>query len=425
MPGTAEYGHPAARAPLTTGQAHRRVATDCYTLEAVNSLASAYYFNYLFFYMERSFGFGNQGNLLLTALYGFVYTFAAWYAGHLGPRLGYFRILKFGCCGMLVMMSIGGLLPRFFGYTNITMFAQPVILGLWTLCVCCTWPTLQSLLSLGQSPAQLSRTAGLYNIVWASGSALAYLTGGALLDFFGGEVLFWLPVGIHVFQLYLLNRLKKDGPEGVPPEPDGGAVVEDTHFNPRPIARARMFLRLAWLANPVAYVAIYGILPVIPDLARRMGLSHSYAGLVCSIWFWVRLGAFVWFWLWPGWHYRFGLLVSAFVAMIASFVVILLGGRIWTLILAEVVFGLSVGLIYYSSLFYSMDAGASKGKKGGIHEAAIGLGTFLGPSLGFSALHWFPGSPNAGTWSICAALILGLGLFLGIRFWERIAAAVK
>ena len=64
------------------------------------------------------------------------------------------------------------------------------------------------------------------------------------------------------------------------------------------------------------------------------------------------------------------------------------------LIVAQVIFGLAVGLIYYSSLFYSMDVGESKGKRGGIHEAAIGVGVFTGPAVGVTALHLFPGHPT-------------------------------
>ncbi len=215
----------------------------------------------------------------------------------------------------------------------------------------------------------------------------------------------------------MLGRLHKMSVLPTASQPVIHAKVEPIPpLNPRPIAKARTFLRLAWIANPFAYVAIYGMLPVIPELSRHLGMTPAYAGLVFSIWFWVRLGAFVWFWLWPGWHYRFGWLMGAFLAMIGSFAAILLCSQVWLLIAAQVVFGLAVGLIYYSSLFYSMDAGESKGKGGGIHEAAIGLGTLLGPGAGVAALHFYPGNTDAMAWTICALLAVGLLLFLWIRY---------
>ena len=80
-------------------------------LEGLNALASAYYFNYLFFYMRDHFGFGNRNNLLITALYGFVYMFSAWYAGRIARKHGYFRMLRIGFVGLIVSMVCGGLIP--------------------------------------------------------------------------------------------------------------------------------------------------------------------------------------------------------------------------------------------------------------------------------------------------------------------------
>ena len=162
-------------------------------------------------------------------------------------------------------------------------------------------------------------------------------------------------------------------------------------------------------------MAIYGVLPVIPKLSEKLGLTPTYASLICSVWFWARLGASVWFWRWPVWHYRFRWLLGSFVAMIASFLMILLSSSIWMLITAQTIFGLTIGLIYYSSLFYSMDLGESKGKGGGLHEAAIGLGIFIGPTAGVAALHFFPKHENAGTWGMGALLLVGLLLFLIVR----------
>jgi type IV secretion system protein VirB10 len=47
--------------------------------------------------------------------------------------------------------------------------------------------------------------------------------------------------------------------------------------------------------------------------------------------------------------------------MILSFLVILLTPNLPVLILVQISFGLCIGLIYYSSLFYSMDVGETKG----------------------------------------------------------------
>ncbi|HZV35504.1 MAG TPA: MFS transporter, partial [Verrucomicrobiae bacterium] len=375
---------------------HRRLKLGFFVLEGLNALATGYYFNYLPFYLQKHFGFGDRRNLLITALYGFCYMFAAAYGGRFGKKHGYFLSLRIGFVGMGIFMALGGIAPHFLGYLHPLMLLQILIVIGWTLTMCFTWPSLQAVLSHAQTPTELPHTAGIYNMVWAGASALAYLTSGALLDRFGGEILFWVPAGIHVVQLALLPALEKLD-RSLPVVQPAPPIEPLPELNPRPIARAKTFVRLAWIANPFAYMAIYGVIPIIPHLAKQFDLSPTYAGLVCSIWFWVRVGAFATFWLWAGWHYRFRWLLAAFVGLIASYIAIAMSVSLGMLIGAQVVFGLVVGLIYYSSLFYSMDVGESRGKRGGFHEAAIGLGIFVGPATGVGALQTFPNHPNAGT----------------------------
>jgi hypothetical protein len=97
------------------------------------------------------------------------------------------------------------------------------------------------------------------------------------------------------------------------------------------------------------------------------------------------------------------------------------------LVPAEIFFGMAVGLIYYSSLFYSMDVGDTKGEHGGIHEAAIGLGNCVGPGVAALALTFFPGQQGSGTWAVCALLMLGYAGIFRMRFGEfrMKSAAIK
>jgi hypothetical protein len=87
------------------------------------------------------------------------------------------------------------------------------------------------------------------------------------------------------------------------------------------------------------------------------------------------------------------------------------------LVMAQIVFGCVAGLIYYSSLFYSMDLGDTKGEHGGIHEAAIGLGNFAGPAVGAASLYLLPQYANSGALAVSALLLLGLGGLLAI--WHQ------
>jgi predicted MFS family arabinose efflux permease len=139
-----------------------------------------------------------------------------------------------------------------------------------------------------------------------------------------------------------------------------------------------------------------------------------FAGFACSLWGFVRFGTFLTLWYWTGWHYRFSWLVSAFVLLIVSFVSILTVPSLMVLIIAQVFFGGAIGLIYYSSLFYSMDAGDTKGEHGGIHEAAIGLGNCIGPASGAATLQFLPGLAHGSAIAVSVLLLCGFGGLLAI-----------
>ena len=102
------------------------------------------------------------------------------------------------------------------------------------------------------------------------------------------------------------------------------------------------------------------------------------------------------------------------MALIGAFAVILMVPKLAVLVAAQIIFGCALGLIYYSSLFYSMDISETKGTHGGIHEAAIGLGNFAGPAVGAASLHVWPQYRNSGTLAVSGLLLVGLVGLLAI-----------
>ena len=178
----------------------------------------------------------------------------------------------------------------------------------------------------------------------------------------------------------------------------------------------KTFLKMAWLANPFAYVAVNTLIAVMPSLAHKFALSATQAGLLASVWCSGRLVAFAVLWKWTGWHYRFRWLLGAFIVLAGSFAAILLSPQLWVVVAAQIFFGFAVGLIYYSSLFYSMDVGeTAKGEHGGLHEAAIGVGMFAGPAVGAASLQFANDYSNAGALAVNALLVLGLLGLIGLR----------
>ena len=389
-----------------------RVKAGVFVLEGLNAYATTVYFTYLFFFMRDRFGFGNLENLALGALNGAVYAVWVAFAGRYAQRRGYFHALKLGFAVMGALMVVGSTLDSVAGHL-LTML-------LWTLGIGLTWPALEAIPSEHEPPARLQRLLGIYNVVWSAGSGLATFSGGIILERLGPRGIFLLPAALHAVQVALtvgLERAHRRAGGAARPGPQPGAesaAGAAPRAEPGPVPRA-VFLRMAWIANPLAYVAVNAIIPVIPGLAHKFALSPAWAGVFCSAWALARAAGFWVFWLWAGWHYRFRWLAGAYLAMVISFAVVLLGNHLGVLVAAQVVFGLCLALIYSSSLFYSMDVGETKGEHGGLHEAAIGAGLFGGPALGAASLYFFPGVTAANAWAVTAVLLGGLGWLLALR----------
>lgn len=385
---------------------HQKIKFSYFTLEGLNSFATVLYFNYLYFFMRDRFGFDNKHNLALAAFLGFVYTISAWQAGKFAQRHGYFFALKIGFSIMAGSLVAGLFLTSAPGEI---LAAACVTLGM-----CFIWPTLEALVSDGEIAAQLPRAVGIYNVVWAVTNASAFFIGGTLIEKFGFKIILALPLAIVLLQLALVFWLQRHAIE-MAREALNKPKTELPHEPHQPASpKAKTFLKMAWLANPFAYIAINTLIAVIPGIAAKFQLSPMLAGFICSLWCFVRLGTFITLWHWPEWHYKFRWLVTAFAILIASFAAILMSPNIYALIAAQIFFGGAIGLIYYSSLFYSMDAGDTRGEHGGIHEAAIGLGNCVGPAVGALSLQFLPQFQNSGAIAVSVLLLCGFGGLISI-----------
>lgn len=384
----------------------RRFRAACFTLEGVGSFAISFYSYYLYFFMRDHFGFDNKHNLAFAAAIGLIYFFSAWQAGRFARRYGYFTALKVGFIVMILALALGSRLD----------FVSGVVLATVLVNVgqCFLWPTIEALVSEGEDARGLPATIGTYNVVWASTNALGLFGGGTLVEKFGFSTLFYLPMALLLTQLALTFWLEKHVQDIDHTTKTALAPPLPTDPHRPSAAKAKAFLRMAWLANPFAYIAINTFVPLLPGLAARFELTPMLAGFVCSLWGFVRLGAFFALWFWTGWHYRFRWLAMAFAIMIIVFVVILTAPNLAVLLAAQIFFGAAIGLIYYSSLFYSMDVSETKSEHGGIHEAAIGLGNFAGPAVGAVSLQYFPGWPHSSAWAVSGLLLCGFGALLAI-----------
>jgi predicted MFS family arabinose efflux permease len=391
-------GHRGDFPPVNT---QKKFLAACYTIEGLNSFATVIYFNYLYFFFRDQFGFDNKHNLALAALIGLIYTLASWQAGKFAQRCGNFTALKIGFGVMASGLAVGSQLHFVAG----AIAAACVV----NVGMCFTWPVLEALVSEG---ADAARAVGIYNITWAIANASAFFIGGTLIEKLGYRSIFFVPLAFMLVQFTMVFWLEKIHVVETVAEIKKDFSAHEK--NPVSPAGAKNFQRMAWLANPFAYIAINTLIAVLPGIAAKFNLSTSLAGFVCSLWCFARVVAFIALWRWTAWHYKFRWLAGAFALLIVSFAVILVVPALAVVLLAQIFFGVAIGLIYYSSLFYSMDASDTKSEHGGIHEAAIGAGNCIGPAVGAAALEFLPQFQNSGAIAVSVLLLCGFGGLVGI-----------
>ncbi len=398
--------------PAHRGIASPRLKAGVFALTGVNSMATTYFFYYIYFYTQDKFGFGQLQNFELAAVLGAVYAVFCFFAGRFAQRAGYFASLRLGTGVMIAAFLLGSRATALWPALGLIVVA--------TIGMCFTWPSLEGLMSEGETRARLRSLVGIYNFTWAVTGGFAFSTGGAMQKSWGRQSMFLVPAGLMFLELFFSFWLEKKVNRQPPVAPANPAPPSAAEAERRvsPVSPGT-FLKMGWLANPLAYLAINTISATSPTLARHLQLSESLAGVVCSLWLFSRAGAFLLLWLWPGWHYRFRFLAGAFAVMIVCFGAMLLAAALWVLVVSQAVLGLALGLIYYSSLFYSLDVGETKGEHAGVHEAVIGAGNCCGPAIAAAALLFFPAHPSGGTLAVC--WLLGCGL--GGLFWLRYKAS--
>ncbi len=266
------------------------------------------------------------------------------------------------------------------------------------------WPAIEAAIARGEPQDRVQHLVGMYNLGWSGASGLAFFITTPVMSLLGLRALFAVPLLLYLLNMLVLWKLLPDY-DSLPDEHHTVVDAEGVELTPE---QRHAFRLMGWLANPMAYVAINVIVTYNPVVAQRIGLSFATASSWFSLWFYVRMLAFDLLRRWRGWHYRPGMLMTAFVVAMASFAGMMLAPSLAVHLVAQVLFGLSIGLLYQSSLFYSMAGSEAKGTHGGFHESFIGLGIASGATLALVGDRLAPQTPGVSVLLVWTVMALGL-----------------
>lgn len=310
---------------------------------------------------------------LLPAVWSIVYVLMTLQMGRLSDRFPRVTLARIGA--VIVALS--------FGIIALT----PVLSGLYVgqavgaIGLSMFWPAIQAALAESDHPSRLRKNLGWFNLSWSSGKGIGFALGGLLLASRGLALLCAISAAVLLIVAALLRPVlgRGVGPAAAPPagtEPEHDPDAEA----PRRVRQG--FLRLAWIANGTAYGVNATLGFHFPKFLQSHGIGSNHFGLFLGLSYLAQTLTFALLMRTSRWHYHRWPLYSVHL-LLASILVLLptLAAPAAQLLMAPLV-GLGLGVAYYSSIYYSLNAADRPGRNTGIHEAIIGSGVLVAPPLG-------------------------------------------
>lgn len=231
------------------------------------------------------------------------------------------------------------------------------------------WPSLQTWLAQNTTKKTLLKAISSFNIAWCMGVMCGAFLGGVLFEL-NPTLPFYVASGFIISVVFLLYKKEcRQGDASGEPEKE-----EDVS----PIV-VNKFIYVALIANFLSWAVVGTIRGIFPKLALALNFSPFKLGVLMftmgaaqSLMFFI-LGKT------KRWHYKLAPLIF-FQILSVLYLFAIAFVKIHTAFFIIIVFlGLSSGMTYFSSIYYSLYSKENRGKKSGIHEAFLGMGGLFGP----------------------------------------------
>lgn len=344
--------------------------------------SASYWINMIWFYLKDRWGEDPLRNLVYNAGFGLAYTLGCLLTTYLSRTLNARPMLLISFATLIFLTAWSAF--------SVSAAAIGVVILLHAFIVTFTWPNMEMLMVSGLKHETLGRHISMYNLAWAGTSAIAYPIAGWLYDFhpitlFAVPIFFWfITFGVVVRFVPEINPGRVAKPKETPNEHTAhDTEIEIAQAEHVPVETVHRMRDMSRWGNLATYVLISAFMPMFPALSARLGFGEdtkTAATLFGALWMLSRVLTFVGLGRWHGWHFRPGMFHAAMLAMPISFGLMTLSGSVVIAGAAQVVLGVAIGLIYSSSLFYSMHGETETGEAA-IHETVIGVGIFVGPLL--------------------------------------------
>lgn len=348
--------------------------------------------NGIYFITRHAYGFGDAGNYLLGLVLGGTYIAGALAAGPILRWLAASRSVntRDALAAILVILGLLCAIPVL-GRGAGGAWPVWLLIALYSPLTGVVWPIVESYVAGGRRGASMRSAVGRFNWTWSGAIVAAYIVVSPALPDAGDAVADpRLRGAVVIAALGVLHLLTTAFLAPWPPEP-GRHAAESHESHP---ATYRGLLVTFRILLPASYVVLTALLPYLPRAFDRLGVPPSWHMTLAATWLAARVFAFVALERSQGWHGRWWPPVAGGMLLLAGFGAAVLapalaappGGRLALMLAGLALFGTGMAIIYCGALYYALEVGDGKVEAGGMHEALIGIGYTLGPTLGLVAV---------------------------------------
>lgn len=328
------------------------------------SLGTGVFWNAIGFVAKHAYGFSQQRTLVLYLVMGAVYTIGA---ARAGPVTRW--------CERWI--SPRGLLAVVIAAQGVLCAGPIVFEGAWALWVTIigvsyasslVWPLMESYVVAGRHGPDMRSSIGWFNLTWMSAVSLPLLLMPPILEHHAE----WAVGALTFANFAALGPLLLF--------PRRHAAHDDALSAVHVPGEYGMLMRSARVLLPLSYVLMAAMSPVLPYRFETLGANVMFETPATATWMIARVVAMFVLWRSAFWHGRWGTLVLGGVSMAGGFGLIVLAPSVPLMLVGFTGFGVGLGIIYHSALYYGMAVGRAEVDAGGAHEALIGAGYAVGPA---------------------------------------------
>ncbi len=364
----------------------------------------------VFFALKEVYGFGEIDNIWVGVLFGLAYIPGALTSrlltGVRSYRLVLCVLVVLHVCDFLAMGLLGA-------------YAWVMVVGfvIFSFLQGMMWPFVESYVTGGKVGREAGKAVASFSMSWAFMLPTGIVLMGAVKQYFGVWMIFYVASGIFVAGLFLMARLGK--------HPEEAHLGEVEKIDGARRERYRVLARASQWSMVTGYALHQLLAPVWPEITQNGLKIKSQIGqaALSGAMDYARALSFLVMWWTHRWYGKKSVVAVSVVGSVGGFLMIYLyQSDLRMILVGSILFGLTEGIAYFAALYYGILSQDSAHDGGAKHEAFVGLGFAIGPILGLVGLYLWRGgvmaSKNgASLVGLSPVIVLGLWVVFKILYW--------